>query len=55
MTSGSTHDARLLRHTNVYKEIINGKVLPNKVVNLGTHYGGIPLMKTGVSTFPRFP
>ena len=34
-TSGSNDDASLLRHTNVYKEIIDGKVFSNKVVNLG--------------------
>ena len=38
---GSTHDADLLRHSNVYKETIDGKVLPNKVINLGADYGDI--------------
>ena len=52
---GSTHDARLLRHTNVYKEIMDGKVLPNKVINLGDNYGEIPLVTIGDSAFPRFP
>ena len=31
---GSTHDDLLLWKNNVYEEIIDGKVLHNKVINL---------------------
>ena len=34
----STHDDLLLRHTNVYQEIIDGKVLPNKIANFGVDF-----------------
>ena len=51
---GSTHDACFLRHTNAFKEIIDGKVLPNKVMKLDEDYGGITPVKIGESAFPRF-
>ena len=35
---GSTHDDLLLRHTNVYQEIVDGKVLPNEIANLGVDF-----------------
>lgn len=34
---------------------MDGKVLPNKVINLGDNYGEIPLVTIGDSAFPRFP
>ena len=49
----STHDARLLRHTNVHKDITDGKAAPNKAVNFGPDYGDITLMTIKDSTFPR--
>ena len=39
---GSTHDARLLKSTEVFKGILDGKVLPNKSINLGDKFGEIP-------------
>ena len=51
---GSTHDARLLRHTKVFTDIIQKKILPDKHINLGAH-GEIPLVTIGDSAFPRFP
>ena len=41
---GSTHDARLLKSTEVFKDILDGKVLPNKSINLGDKFGEIPLV-----------
>ena len=49
----STHDARLLRHTNIHKDIIDGKAVPNKVVDFGPDYGDITLMTIKDSMFPR--
>ena len=52
---GSTHDARFLRNTSLYRKILHGDALPNKTVNLGDDYGEIPLVTIGDSAFPRFP
>ena len=51
---GFTHDARLLKSTEVFKGILDGKVLPNKSINLGEKFGEIPLMTVGDSAFPRY-
>ena len=51
---GSTHDARLLRHTDVFNDIIGGRVIPNKTITLGDSYGEIPFVTIGDSAFPRF-
>ena len=32
---GSTHDARFLRNTSLFKQILNGQGLPDKTVDLG--------------------
>ena len=32
---GSTHDARLLKESSIYSDIINGNVIPDRVVQLG--------------------
>ena len=45
-TPGSTHDARLLTSTEVFKGISDGKVLPNKSINLGDKFD-IPLGTVG--------
>ena len=50
---GSTHDVRLLKSTKVFKGILDGKVLPNKSINLGEKFGEIPLVTVGDSAFPR--
>ena len=31
-TSGSIHDARLLKESSIYSDIINGNVIPDRVV-----------------------
>ena len=51
---GSTHDARLVKSTEVFKGILDGKVLPNKSINLGDKFGEIPLVTVGDSAFPRY-
>ena len=52
---GSTHDARFLRSTGLFKKILRGQGLPNKTINLGDEFGEIPLVTIGDSAFPRFP
>ena len=51
---GSTHDACLLKSTEVFKGILDGKVLPKKSINLGDKFGEIPLVTVGDSAFPRY-
>ena len=50
---GSTHDTRLLKESSVYSDIINGNVIPDRVVQLGD-FGEIPLVTIGDSVFPQF-
>ena len=53
-TTGSTHDARFLRNTGLYKKILQGQGLPNKTLDLGEEFGQIPLVTIGDSAFhPR--
>ena len=51
---GSTHYARFLHNTGLFKQILNGQGLPDKTIDLGDEYGKIPLVTTGDSAFPRF-
>ena len=51
---GSTHDARMLKSTEMYKNIVNGGVISNRTVNLQGS-GEIPLVTVGDSAFPRHP
>ena len=51
---GSTHDARMLRNTSLFKEIVDGNKLPKKSFNL-EDMGEIPLLTIGDYAFPRFP
>ena len=51
---GSTHDARFLRNTGLFKQILNAQGLPDKTVDLGDEYGKITLVTIGDSAFPRF-
>ena len=51
---GSTHDARLLRYTSLYREIMDGGGIPNKHIRLGD-FGNIPLVTIGDSAYPSFP
>ena len=46
---GSTHDARMLRNTSLFKEIVDGNKLPKKSFNL-EDMGEIPLLTIGDST-----
>ena len=39
---GSTHNARFLRNTGLFKQILNGQGLPDKTVDLGDEYNKIP-------------
>ena len=50
---GSTHDARLLRHTSLFKDIVSGDVIPDQQLELGD-FGTIPLVTVGDSGFPKF-
>ena len=51
---GSTHDARLLRYTEIFRQFQSGDCLPDKCVNLGDGLGHVPLVTVGGSAFPRF-
>ena len=51
---GSTHDARLLRRSKIYRDIQAGGGLPNKSVDLGDDFGEIPLVTIGDTAFPLF-
>ena len=50
---GSTHDARMLKESSFFDEILSGRALPDRKINLGD-YGDIPLVTIGDSAFPRF-
>ena len=52
-TPGSTHDSKLLKQPSTYFDIINGNVIPDRVVQLGD-FGEIPLVTIGDSVFPQF-
>ena len=49
---GSTH-VRLLKESSINSDIINGNVIPDRVVQLGD-FGEIPLVTIGESAFPQF-
>ena len=53
-TPGSFNDACLLKSTEVFKSVLDGKVPPNKPINLGDKFGEIPLVTVGDSAFPRY-
>ena len=53
-TPGSTHDARFLRNTGLFKQILNEEGLSDETVDLGDEYCKIPLVTVGDSAFPRF-
>ena len=50
---GSTHDARLLRHTSLYKEVISGGAIPYHQRVLGD-FDTVPLVTIGDNAFPKF-
>ena len=49
---GSTHDARILKNCSLYKKIIDGDIIPDKVVELD-NYGAVPFVTIGDSAFPK--
>ena len=50
---GSTLDARLLRCTTLYRDILAGGAIPDHQITLGD-FGNIPLVTIGDNTFPKF-
>ena len=50
---GSTHDARMLKESSFFDEVLSGRALPDRKINLGD-FGDIPLVTIGDSAFPRF-
>ena len=50
---GSTHDARLFRHTSLYKAIIRGRAIPDCQLKLGD-FGNVPFVTIGDNAFPKF-
>ena len=50
---GSTHDARLLKESSIYSDIINENLIPDRVERLGD-FGKIPVVTIGDSPFPQF-
>ena len=50
---GSTHDARLLKQSSIYSDIINGNGIPDRVIQID-NFGEIPLVTIGASAFPQF-
>ena len=50
---GSTHDARLLKESSIYSDIINENLIPDRVEQLGD-FGKIPIVTIGDSAFPQF-
>ena len=51
---GSTHDARLLRRSKAFTDIVSGNALPDKAIILSEDIGDIPLITIGDSAFPRY-
>ena len=50
---GSTHDARMLKESSFFDEVLSGRALTDPKINLGD-FGDIPLVTTGDSAFPPF-
>ena len=50
---GSTHGARMLKESPFFDEVLSGRELPDRKINLGD-FGDIPLVTIGDSAFPRF-
>ena len=51
---GSTHDARMLKRTPLYHQILQGNILPDVNINLDGA-GQIPLVTIRDTVFPRHP
>ena len=50
---GSAHDARMLKESTCFDEVISGRAMPDRKVELG-NYSEIPLVTIGDPAFPRF-
>ena len=50
---GSTHDTSFLHNTGLFKQILNGQILPDKTVDLRDQCGKITLSTVGDLAFPR--
>ena len=50
---GSIHDARMLKESSFFDEVLTGRALPDQKINLGD-LGDIPLVTIGDSAFPCF-
>ena len=50
---GSTHDARMLKESSFFDEVLSGRELPDRKINLGD-FRDIPLVTIRDSAFPRF-
>ena len=49
----SNHDARLLKESSIYVAMLDGDIMPNKVIRLGD-FGEIPLVTIGDSAFSQY-
>ena len=50
---GSTHVAKMLKESSFFDEVLSGRALPDRKINLGD-FGDIPLVTIRDSAFPRF-
>ena len=50
---GSTHGARMLKESSFFDEVLSGRELPDRKINLGD-FGDIPLVTIRDGAFPRF-
>ena len=50
---GSNHDTRMLKESSFFDEVLSGRALPDRKINLGD-LGDIPLVTIGDNAFPRF-
>ena len=50
---GSTHDARMLKESSFFDEVLSGRALPDRKINLGG-FRDIPLVTIGDSAFLVF-
>ena len=49
----SNHDARLLKESSIYAAMLDGDIMPNKVIRLGD-FREIPLVTIGDSAFSQY-
>ena len=50
---GSNHDTRMLKESSFFDEVLSGRALPDRKINLG-EFGDISLVTIRDSAFPRF-